>query len=139
MENNNQKLSEDLFAEEPRIEFITPEERKLKEQEKTRAIISANKGKLISLGIALIYLFLGTLAGGGEGFFRTLLFLILPLALIWFSEALSGHTGSSWGLGGSMVKRIDAPTPAGILKFIGWIFLFYPIIKIIFVAIFLTS
>lgn len=135
----NNKLTEADFEEKPRIEFITPEERKQREQEETRAVLSANKGKLISLGIALIYLLLGAVAGGGEGFFRTLLFLTLPLALIWFSEVLSGYAGSSWGLGGSVVRRIDTPTPAGILKFIGWIFLFYPIIQGVFIVLFVKS
>lgn len=119
--------------EKSQIEFFDPQEKGREEKERTRALINQNKGKLLSLAVAAFYLILGSSFFGGEGFFKTLLFLMLPVPLILFSDTLGNHMGSSWGLGGGIARRIDAPTPAIFLKIMGWFLLLFPIIRAFFV------
>jgi len=56
---------------------------------------------------------------GPEGFLRSLLFLLLPLACIWFSEAM----GKQVGRFGSFGPYINCPTPAGFLIIGAWLYL----------------
>jgi len=63
----------------------------------------------------------GALCGGGaEAAFRVVLFLVLPLACIWFSEAMGGYTGPTWR------AAITAPTPGVFVCIAGWLLLLVP-------------
>jgi len=75
--------------------------------------------RLLSGIIALAYLGIAYKMGGGEAAFKTGMFLILPLACIWHSDAM----GSS--LGGPFV---NSTTPGCLVAAGGWLVLFLPVI-----------
>lgn len=118
-----------MDEKEGKIEFLNEEQikeieraDKKKNEELVKLAIKSNKGKTISLVVALIYLLI-SISGGGEAFLLTLAFLILPLGLIWFGDSAGGYIG--------MVKgpiMVNQTTPGGVLRFIGWVILFLPII-----------
>jgi hypothetical protein len=87
--------------------------------------------RTVSLLVAGIYLVLAQLAGGLELFLRTLLFLVLPLACIWFSDTLGGGTGMTFG-GGYITK----PSPGFVVYFLGWVLLAMPVIAVLLSFIF---
>jgi uncharacterized membrane protein len=126
------------------IEFLDPtemerEERKnIREQERMRLLTKNNKGRILSLIVALLYIIFGIIVGG-FGFLAVLLFLVMPVSLIWFSELIGSYTGSSFGFGGPIVKAIDSPTPAVFIRSIGWFLLLFPFIKALFIAIISTN
>jgi hypothetical protein len=51
--------------------------------------------------------------------------VIFPLASIWFSEAMGRYTGPSTGI------AITAPSPGLIVRILGWVVLFLPLIPVI--------
>jgi hypothetical protein len=52
-----------------------------------------SRSKIISALVAGIYLTVACAQGGGKAAFATGIFLILPLACIWFADAMGGYTG----------------------------------------------
>jgi len=80
------------------------------------------KSRIISLIIAISYLAIAFFGEGGEAFLSTLIFLILPLACIWFSEAMGGYTGIMRG------QTITSATPGCFVAFGGWLLLLVPVI-----------
>lgn len=84
-----------------------------------------DKGRIISLVIAGIYLILSFFAGY-ESFLwlKMLIFLLLPLGCIWFSDAMGGFEGTCKG-------RYMSSTPGIFVKFIGWVLLFLPVIIVV--------
>lgn len=63
--------------------------------------------------------------GGSDWTWRLAIFLILPLACIWFSDAMGGYTG---GLGrGAITSR----TPGWFVAFGGWMMLLMLVIVLI--------
>ena len=82
------------------------------------------KGKAASLVVCAGYLASATIAAGGEGFFRCLIFLILPMACIWFSEAM----GSATGFVGGVIHPVTRTTPGPFVYFGGWMLLLLPVI-----------
>jgi hypothetical protein len=88
-------------------------------------IVTLNKNRIFSGLLAVIYIGGGFATDGGEGGFKVLLFLILPLACIWFSDAMGGYTG----LTSSM--PITAPSPGVVVCILGWLLLFLPLIFIV--------
>jgi len=77
-------------------------------------------GKLLSLLITLGYVIAYIVASGGieVGVLRLCVYLLIPLALIWFPDELGGFTGYI-GRGGN----IDTPSPSILISFFGWLFL----------------
>jgi hypothetical protein len=71
--------------------------------------------------VAGIYLLIGFAAEGGEGAAKVVIGLLLPLACIWFSEAMGGYTGATFSAG------ITEPTPGVIVWFLGWVLLLLPV------------
>ncbi len=84
------------------------------------------KEKLISVIISLIYLIVASIYVGIEGALKTLTFLVLPIACIWFSEAMGDWVGF-FGR-----ANITKQTPGCLVKFMGWILLLLPAIIFIF-------
>jgi hypothetical protein len=84
--------------------------------------IMLNKNRVCSSLLAGIYVVVGFVADGGEGGFKTFGFVILPLACIWFGEAMGGYTGQAGSIG------ITAPSPGLFVCIAGWILLLLPII-----------
>lgn len=88
--------------------------------------IKDNKGKVIAIAIACFYLLVSFLSGGD--WIKTLMFLVLPLACIFFSDAMGGHTGMT-GLGSPSITRT---TPGCFVAFVGWILLLLPLLLAIY-------
>ena len=84
--------------------------------------------RVLSLLVAVGYLIFAANTRGLEGVNKTLIFLILPLACIWFSDAIGEYTetGSAFVFGFS--PRISRKTPGIFVCLIGWVFLFMPVI-----------
>jgi CDP-diglyceride synthetase len=60
------------------------------------------------------------LTGSGESAFRALLFVLLPLMCIWFSDTMGRLTGISMGLGRPVITE---STPGVFVAIGGWILL----------------
>jgi len=72
-------------------------------------------GRIISLGVAGVYLVGAYLMGGGEAAFRIGIIMIFPLACIWFSRELGARTGwLPWH------RYISKPTPGIFVAIGGW-------------------
>ena len=80
------------------------------------------KSRIISSGIALVYLVVASVGGGGVAALKVAIFLILPLACIWFSEPMGNYSGMLMG-GGPMT-----PTPGWLVAAGGWLLLLLPVI-----------
>lgn len=81
------------------------------------------KSKITSSIVAISYLAISYHAGGWELSWRVAIFLILPLACIWFSDAMGSYTGIGFGRG-----AITSTTPGCVVAFGGWLLLFIPVI-----------
>jgi hypothetical protein len=78
--------------------------------------------RLISVLVAVIYLAIAFAHGGMEPTFKIGMFLILPLACIWFADAMGGYTGLTTSM------PITAPSPGVIVCILGWVLLLLPLI-----------
>ncbi|MFH1259182.1 MAG: hypothetical protein ABII74_05130 [Elusimicrobiota bacterium] len=81
-----------------------------------------NKRKLLSIIISAFYLFVSYLMGGPELFLKCIIFLIFPLAGIWYSNELGQFTGIV------RMHWVSNPTPGIFVEFAGWLLLLFPII-----------
>jgi hypothetical protein len=81
--------------------------------------------RILSGLLALGYVIGAYATTGGEGCFKVLMFVILPLACIWFGEAMGGFTGPS----GS--NWITAPSPGKVVCVLGWLLLALPVVLIL--------
>jgi len=79
------------------------------------------RGRIISLLLSIIYLVISYSLAGGEYSLRLLLYLLLPLACIWFSKEMGSYTGSL------NIPVISESSPGPVLKFMGWILLLLPL------------
>jgi hypothetical protein len=82
--------------------------------------------RVVSGLIALTYLGGAYYMGGGEAAFKTGMFLILPMACIWFSEGMGSSVGGPF---------VTSPTPGCFVLAGGWLVLLSPVIYAIIVAI----
>jgi hypothetical protein len=80
------------------------------------------KSRIISSIIALIYLIGAHFGDGGETGFKVGMFLLLPLACIWFSEEMGNYSGMLMQ-GGPMTQ-----TPGCLVAVGGWLLLLLPVI-----------
>ncbi|WP_372720667.1 hypothetical protein [Novipirellula sp.] len=71
----------------------------------------------LAIGFVLLVF---TMTGSGESAFRALLFVLLPLLCIWFSDAMGRLTGISMGLGRPVITK---GTPGVFVAIGGWILL----------------
>ena len=78
--------------------------------------------RILSLVVALFYVGGACWIGGGEIACKTLAFTFLPLACIWFSESM----GNATGMMGSI--SINQASPRVIVRWLGWVLLFLPIV-----------
>ncbi len=81
------------------------------------------KSRIISGIVAAVYLALAFCSADAETVFHLGIFLVFPLACIWFSDATGGYTGMGMGHG-----AITSATPGCLVAFGGWLLLFLPII-----------
>jgi len=91
-----------------------------------------NWNKILSLFVALAYVITGAISGGAEWAFKIVLFLILPLACIWLSDAMGTYTG---------ILPIEMPitqtSPGIMVQIVGWVVLLMP--AVIGIIIFLST
>lgn len=87
------------------------------------------KSRVLSSIVAMAYLVFAYFGGGWELTLRVGTFLILPLACIWFSEAMGSYTGIGFGRG-----AITSTTPGCVVAFGGWLVLFLPMIALAIMA-----
>jgi hypothetical protein len=85
-------------------------------------VVTLNKNRIFSALLAVVYIIGAFVTGGGEASCKVLLFLILPLACIWFSDAMGGYTGPTASM------SITSPSPGVIVCILGWLVLLLPII-----------
>jgi hypothetical protein len=83
--------------------------------------ITLSWNRILSLIVAAFYIIIGFAKGGGGGAIVVMGFVILPLACIWFGNAMGGYTGQAGSIG------ITAPSPGIFVCIAGWILLLYPI------------
>ena len=88
--------------------------------------MTLTKNRVFSGILATIYIIGAFVTVGGEGGFKALLFVIFPLACIWFGDAMGGFTGPSGR------NWITDPSPGLMVCFLGWLLLLIPIFFILF-------
>ena len=78
--------------------------------------------RLLSLLVAAAYLTAATLYFGAEGFFKTIVFLLLPMTGIWFPAQMGSYTGN-------LARHpITETSPALAVSLACWILLLVPLI-----------
>jgi hypothetical protein len=86
-------------------------------------------GTLISRGLSLVisvgYLIIGLMSGDPAGVVMMAIYLLLPLACIWFSEEMGDFTGVMRG------HLITSRTPGCFVAAGGWLLLLLPVIAAI--------
>lgn len=80
--------------------------------------------RIISGVIAIGYLTATYFMADGAATFRCAIYLIFPLACIWFSEAMGDYAGSTFGAR----PAITQTTPGCFVAFGGWVLLLMPMI-----------
>ncbi len=78
--------------------------------------------RLLSGLLAALYLAAAYFTADIETTFRIGMYLILPLACIWFSDAMGGYTGSIHA------HSAVVPTPGCFVAFGGWLLLLLPLL-----------
>lgn len=84
-------------------------------------------GKIISVLISVVYLVFAYITGGIELLLKILLFLLLPLACIWFGEAMGNYIGPAFGVRPHITKE----SPGCLVTFMGWVLLALPLVLFI--------
>jgi Zn-finger nucleic acid-binding protein len=87
-----------------------------------------------AFAISISYLVVASF-DGGEKVIKTLMFLILPLACIFFGKELGGLTGVRFRLTFA-APVVTKPTPGIVVVFMGWVLLLMPLVVGIFSYIF---
>ena len=84
--------------------------------------------RVLSIIIVIFQLIGAYMIGDGKAFMSFLAFFLLPLGCIWFSDEIGKYTGPSGNLGFGSGRYISEASPSAIVKFVGWILLFLPIV-----------
>ena len=84
--------------------------------------INVDWNRALSALVAVLYLIMAFAAGGGETFFRAALFLVLPMAGIWFSESIGSYTGNITS------RVITKPVEGPAVRIAAWMLLLSPVI-----------
>ena len=79
--------------------------------------------KILSAIVAIAYLATAYFTDGGETTFRVGMFLILPMACIWFGESMGDYVG-----GTIRGQYISSTTPGCLVVAGGWLILMLPAI-----------
>ena len=85
-------------------------------------VINVDWNRALSALVAIIYLVTAFAAGGGELVLRATIFLVLPMAGIWFSEGIGSYTGNISG------KGFPMPVEGPAVKIAAWLLLLSPVI-----------
>ena len=89
---------------------------------------SIDWNRTLSLWLAIAYLLIALIYVGVVAFTQMLLYLIIPMACIWYGDAMGSITGGSTVIisGGPAITK---QTPWCIMNIGGWLILLLPIIK----------
>lgn len=79
--------------------------------------------KILSAIIAGAYIGIAYFTDGGETAFRFGMFLIVPMACIWFGDSMGGYAG-----GTMRGQYISSTTPGCLVVAGGWLLLILPVI-----------
>jgi hypothetical protein len=83
--------------------------------------MTLSRNRVLSGMLAVLYIFVAAFGTGAETACKVGIFVVLPLACIWFSEPMGGYVGPVWrGL-------ITSPTPAIFVCIAGWLLLLLPL------------
>ena len=82
------------------------------------------KSRILSGIVALLYLAGAIVVGDLEIIWKMAMFLILPLACIWLSDAMGGYSGLNFATRPAITRR----TPGVFIAFGGWLVLLYPLV-----------
>ena len=85
------------------------------------------QSRLLSGIVALLYLGAAIFLGNSQIIFRMVVFLILPLACIWFSDTMGGYRGFLLFPRPAITKR----TPGFFVALVGWMLLLTPLAIVI--------
>ncbi|MGD0897322.1 MAG: hypothetical protein ABR915_05760 [Thermoguttaceae bacterium] len=77
--------------------------------------------RALSAAVAVVYLVLAYWIGGPALVVRWAIYLLLPMACIWFSEEMGSFTGVMYG------RSVDSESPGCLVAFFGWVLLLSPI------------
>ncbi len=77
--------------------------------------------RILSAIVAIIYLVVAYVAGGPAAAVKCVMFVLLPLVVIWFPDEMGAFTGVVSG------HYINAETPGGLVAFAGWLVLLLPL------------
>jgi uncharacterized membrane protein YoaT (DUF817 family) len=80
--------------------------------------------EILSGLLALIYAIAAFAGGGAEVGLKVLMFLILPLACIWFGDEMGDYMGT-WPISGGGITNT---TPGWLVRIGGWLLLLLPVI-----------
>lgn len=81
---------------------------------------ASSVSKILSSIVAALYVVGASWEGGAHLAARALLFLVMPLACIWFSEAMGDHTGVT-------SRGYLRASPASFVHVAGWLLLLSPL------------
>lgn len=87
-----------------------------------RLCMTLGWNRILSGSLAICYILGASAAGGAEGGFKILLCVTLPLACIWFGDAMGNYTGPSGSI------WVTAPSPGVFVQILGWLVLLLPVI-----------
>lgn len=89
--------------------------------------------RVVSGIVYAIWIGLALYSGGLGNAFKAAAYYLLPMACIWFSDAMASYTGVAWGRG----RFISERSHAGFLRWGGWfVLVFVPLM--ILIALFAT-
>ena len=83
--------------------------------------------RVLSVVLVLIYVIVACISDGIQLAAELGIFLCIPLALIWFSDAVGAYTGH-------YKVQITSPTPGVFIAFAGWLLLLSPVLVAIIVS-----
>ena len=81
-------------------------------------------GRCVSLTVAVMYLVAAATARQFDVFLKVFMSLLVPMAAIWFPDALGGYVGG----------RITCTTPGVFVRGAGWVVLFIPLLALLIIA-----
>jgi hypothetical protein len=84
--------------------------------------ITTSWNRILSSLLVLLYLIMAYKAVGAEGACKTAVLVIVPLACIWYGEAMGGYIGPNWH------GSITGTSPGVIVCILGWVLLILPLI-----------
>ena len=89
-------------------------------------MIHLDKQRALSLIVAVGYIVFFNVAPDSREIFAPYMFPILGMGLIWFGDDLGELTGFY-----AHHHKVDQKSPGCLVQLVGWIFLFFPVLKIL--------